>query len=72
MISETAYSKHLRHDATDAGEDGRVELSRLGEFQMFDDMSVRLSYSAGLERFLLAVLAVFCNQLGRFLGLRTI
>ena len=36
----------------------------VGELQMFDDVPVRLSYNAGLERSFLAVLAVFGNQFG--------
>lgn len=35
---------------------------------MFDDAPIRLPYNAGLERSFLAVLAVFGNQFGRFLG----
>ena len=35
---------------------------------MFDDAPVRLPYNTGLERSLLTVLAVFGDQLSRFLG----
>ncbi|MCH4840906.1 hypothetical protein [Bifidobacterium pseudocatenulatum] len=35
---------------------------------MFDDASVRLPYNTGLERSFLTVLAVFGDQLSRFLG----
>lgn len=35
---------------------------------MFDDAPVWLSYNTGLERSFLAVLAVFGDQFGRFLG----
>ena len=36
----------------DAFDVGGAELPWLGEFQMFNDASIRLSYNAGLERFL--------------------
>ena len=67
-FGDDLFQSHLCHDAADAGEHGGVELPWLGELQMFDDASVRLSYNAGLKRSFLAVLAVFGNQLSRFLG----
>lgn len=62
------FQSHLRHDAADAGEHGGVELPWPGELQMFNDAPVRLPYNTGLECSFLAVLAVFSNQFGRFLG----
>lgn len=54
--------------AGDAFDVGGAELPWLGEFQMFNDASIRLSCNAGLKRSFLAVLAVFGNQFGRFFG----
>lgn len=67
-LGDGLFQCHLCHDAADAGEHGGVELPWLGELQMFDDAPVRLPYNTGLERSLLTVLAVFGDQLSRFLG----